>query len=148
MGATFAKLPELLRRVGLSALRTGWAGASRLPRLSAVNFTKASLDDLTLAAHVCNVPPVFSCRVGRDRHRIQPDRRWHLARYYRDCVWHRSEAQYDLFLGLDAVELDPMVASSYLEYEISDRARLILVGVITAAICGIMIYASFVHLTV
>jgi hypothetical protein len=29
-----------------------------------------------------------------------------------------------------------------LEYEISDRARLILIGVITAAICGIAIYAS------
>jgi len=35
-----------------------------------------------------------------------------------------------------------------LEYEISDRARLILIGVITAAICGIVIYASFAHLTI
>jgi hypothetical protein len=33
-------------------------------------------------------------------------------------------------------------------YEISDRARSILVGVITVAICGIAIYASFVHLTI
>ena len=75
--------------------------------------------------------------------------RWHLARYYRDCVWHRSEAQYDLFLGLDAAELDPVVAQSeQLFSEYRDRARLILVGVITAAICGITIYASFVHLTV
>jgi hypothetical protein len=32
-----------------------------------------------------------------------------------------------------------------LEYEISDWERLILVGVITAAICGIAIYASFAH---
>jgi len=61
------------------------------------------------------------------------------------------EAQYDLFLGLDAVELDRMVARTEplsLEYEISDRARSILVWVITAAICGIAIYASFVHLTI
>jgi hypothetical protein len=35
-----------------------------------------------------------------------------------------------------------------LEYELSDWARLILIGVITAAICGIAIYASFVHLTI
>ena len=44
-----------------------------------------------------------------------------------------------------------MVAQSEavsLEYVISDRARSILVGVITAAICGIAIYASFVHLTI
>jgi hypothetical protein len=35
-----------------------------------------------------------------------------------------------------------------LEYEISNRARMVLVAVITAAICGIAIYASFVHLTI
>jgi hypothetical protein len=35
-----------------------------------------------------------------------------------------------------------------LEYEVSDRERWILVGVITAAICGIAICASFVHLTI
>jgi hypothetical protein len=33
-----------------------------------------------------------------------------------------------------------------LEYEISDRGRSILVGVITAAICWIAIYPYFVHL--
>jgi len=50
-----------------------------------------------------------------------------------------------------AAELDPMVAQSEQlssEYEIRDQARLILVGVITAAICGILIYASCVHLTI
>ena len=41
-----------------------------------------------------------------------------------------------------------MVARSVplsLEHEI-DRARLILIGIITAAICGIAIFASFAHL--
>jgi len=35
-----------------------------------------------------------------------------------------------------------------LGYEITDRARSILVGVITAAICGIVIYVSSVHLPI
>jgi hypothetical protein len=34
-----------------------------------------------------------------------------------------------------------------MEYSMSNRIRLILLGIVTAAICGIMIYASFFHLT-
>ncbi len=34
-----------------------------------------------------------------------------------------------------------------MEYELSDRARSILIGVLTAVICAIAIYPYFLHLT-
>jgi len=35
-----------------------------------------------------------------------------------------------------------------MEYSMDDRLRLILLGIVTAAICAVMISASFVHLTI
>jgi hypothetical protein len=35
-----------------------------------------------------------------------------------------------------------------MEYSMNDRTRLILLGIVTAAICAVMISASFVHLII
>jgi hypothetical protein len=40
------------------------------------------------------------------------------------------------------------VSQSAMEYSMNDRVRLILLGIVAAAICAVMISASFVHLII
>ena len=43
----------------------------------------------------------------------------------------------------------PSVANSFIESTVmNDQTRLILVGIVTAAICGVLVYAAFSHLTI